>query len=93
MRLTARNFLILIKFIFLLDFFNGFYLAQTKDNSIIKLFCLDNFKEEMLKANISYNKEIANNTCECYLDEFARTRSHQKAISKCKSEAQKKFNL
>ena len=78
-------------------FFGGFlhteYLAETKNNSIINLFCLDNFKEEILKANIKYDEEIANDTCDCYLEKFLNTRSHQKAINKCKLEAQKKYNL
>ena len=75
----------------LLNFFNKSYLAQTKQNSIIKLFCLNSFKEEMLKAEIEYSKDVANETCECYLEEFVETSSHQNAITKCKLEAQEKF--
>ena len=69
------------------------YLAETKKNSIINLFCIENFKEEMLKANIFYEEEIAKETCDCYLKEFINTNSHQKAIHKCKLETKKKFNL
>ena len=69
------------------------YLAETNKNSIINLFCIENFKEEMLKANIRYDDEIAKDTCDCYLDEFSKSKSHQKAITKCKSETRKKFNL
>ena len=54
---------------------------------------MENFKEEMLKANINYEEGIAKETCECYLKEFIKTNSHQKAINKCKSETKKKFNL
>ena len=47
----------------------------------------------MLKANIKYNEEIAKDTCDCYLKEFSRSTSHQKAIKKCKLENKEKFNL
>ena len=47
----------------------------------------------MLRANIKYEEEIANYTCECYSEEFSENRSHEKAISKCKLETQEKFNL
>ena len=74
-------------------FLNSHYLAETKKNSIINLFCMEYFKEEMLKANISYDDDIAKYTCDCYFNEFSKNTNHQKAISKCKSETQKEFNL
>ena len=40
-----------------------------------------------------WNDEIAKYTCDCYFNEFSKSTSHQKAISKCKSETQKEFNL
>ena len=72
--------------------FNNYYLAQTKPNSIIKLFCLQSVKEEMLKAKMEYSEEIANETCECYYEEFIQTASHQDAKTKCKLETQKSLN-
>ena len=72
----------------LLNSFNSHYLAQTKQNSIIKSFCLQSVKEEMLKAEMEYSKEIANETCECYYNEFIKTASHQVAKTKCKLETQ-----
>ena len=74
-------------------FLNSEYLADTKNNSIINLFCIESFKLEMLKANLKYDVEIAKNACDCYLDEFLKTTSHQKAINKCKLETKKKFKL
>ena len=68
-------------------------LAETKKKSIINLFCIKNFKQEMLEANIKYNEEIAKDSCDCYLKEFINTNSHQKAINKCKLETREKFNL
>ena len=93
MRSFIKEVFLLINFLFLFVLFNGYCLADVKNNSILNLFCLNNFKEEMLRANISYEEEIANYTCECYLEEFLENRSHQKAISKCKLETQEKFNL
>ena len=75
----------------LLNPFNTYYLAQTKQVSIMKLFCLNSFKEEMLKAGIEYSKDIANETCECYLEEFFQKASHKDAITKCKLEAKEKI--
>ena len=74
-------------------FLNSDYLADTKKGSIINLFCMENFKEEMLRANLNYDEEIAKDTCDCYIDEFTKSTSHKKAINKCKLETKKKFNL
>ena len=93
MRSTLKRVFVITNFIFFIGSFNDYYLAETKKHSIINLFCLNNFREEMLKANIIYDEKIAKHTCECYLDEFSQTSSHQKAITKCKLEAQEKFNL
>ena len=93
MRSTAKKFLVLVNFFLLSGYLNIEYLAETKNNLIINLFCIENFKEEMLKANINYKEEIAKDTCDCYLKEFINTNSHKKAINKCKFETKKKFNL
>tara|TARA_B100000524_G_scaffold159029_1_gene80717 strand:- start:133 stop:411 length:279 start_codon:yes stop_codon:yes gene_type:complete len=89
---TTKKFYVLTNCILLWGLLNTEYLAETK-NSIINLFCIQNFKEEMLKANIDYDVEIAIDTCDCYLREFSKSTSHQKAIDKCKLETKKKFNL
>ena len=88
---NKNKLVVLLNFIVLLNFFNSYYFAQTKQNSIIKLFCLNSFKEEMFKAEIEYKEEIANKTCNCYLEEFLQTSSHQNAVKKCKLEAKEKF--
>ena len=72
--------------------YNNYYLAQTKQNSIIKIFCLQSVKEEMLKADMIYSEEIANETCECYYEEFIKTASHQDAKTKCKLETKENLN-
>ena len=82
-----------MNFLSLWGFVNFECLAETKKKSIINLFCIENFKEEMLKADINFDEEIAKETCDCYLEEFLHTKSHQKAINKCKLETKKKYNL
>ena len=93
MRSVTKKFFVLVNFFLLWGFLNVEYLAETKINSIINLFCIESFKDEMLKANKEYNEEIAKYTCDCYLEEFSKSTSHQKAIKKCKLETKKKFNL
>ena len=93
MKASKYKYFIFVNLIILFNSFNNFYLAQTKQNSIIKLFCLQSVKEEMLKAEMSYSEEIANETCECYYEEFIQTASHQDAKTKCKFETKKKLKL
>ena len=86
MNASKYNFFIFVNLIILFNSFNSYYLAQTKQDSIIKLFCLQSVKVEMMKAEMVYSEEIANKTCECYHDEFTQTASHQEAKTKCKLE-------
>ena len=88
MKASKYKFFIFVNLIILFNSFNSGYLAQTKQNSIIKIFCLQSVKEEMLKADMIYSEEIANETCECYYEEFTQTASHQDAKTKCKLETQ-----
>ena len=81
-----------VNLIILLNSFNSYYLAQTKHNSIIKLFCLQSVKQEMLKAEMVYSEEIANKTCDCYYNEFTQTSSHLDAKTKCKLETKENLN-
>ena len=86
MKASKYKFLILVNLMIIFNSFNNYYLAQTNQNSIIKLFCIQSVKEEMLKAEMAYSEEIANETCECYYEEFTQTASHQEAKTKCKLE-------
>ena len=92
MKASEYNFFIFVNLILLLNSFNSYHLAQTKQNSIIKLFCLQSVKEEMMKAEMVYSEEIANETCNCYFEEFKQTSSHQDAKTKCKLETQENLN-
>ena len=92
MKASKYKFFIFVNLIILFNSFNGYYLAQTKQSSIIKLFCLQSVKEEMLKAEILHSEEIANETCDCYYEEFKQTASHQDAKTKCKLETKENYN-
>ena len=92
MKASKYKFFIFVNLIILLNSFNSYYLAQEKHNSIIKLFCLKSVKEEMMKAEMVYSEEIANETCDCYYEEFKQTASHQDAKTKCKLETKEILN-
>ena len=92
MKPSKYKFLFLVNLMILLNSPNSYYLAQNKQNSIIKLFCIQSVKEEMLKAEMEYSEEIANETCDCYYEEFMQTASHQDAKTKCKLETQESLN-
>ena len=92
MKVSKYKFFIFVNLMILFNSFNSYYLAQTKQNSIIKLFCLQSVKEEMLKAEMAYSDEIAKETCECYYAEFKQTASHQDAKTKCKLETKENLN-
>ena len=93
MKTNKYKFFIFVNLMILFNSFNNNYLAQTEKNSIIKLFCLQSVKEEMMRSEIVYSEEIANETCECYYQEFTQTASHQDAKTKCKLETKENFNL
>ena len=86
MKVRKNKFFIFVNLMILFNYFNNYYLAQTKQNSIIELFCLQSVKDEMLKVEMEYSEEIANKTCECYYEEFIQTASHKEAKTKCKFE-------
>ena len=92
MKVSKYKFFIFVNLIILFNFFNSCYIAQTKQNSIIKLFCLQSGKEEMMEAEMVYSEEIANETCDCYYEEFMQTANHQDAKTKCKLETQENLN-
>ena len=92
MKASKYKLFIFVYLIIIFNSFNSYYLAQTKQNSIIKLFCLQSVKEEMMKAEMVYSEKIANETCECYYEEFTQTASHQDAKTKCKLETIESLN-
>ena len=92
MKARKYKFFIFVNLIILFNSFNSYYLAQTKQNSIIKLFCVQSVKQEMLQAEMEYSEDIAKETCECYYEEFRKNASHQDAKTKCKLETKENLN-
>ena len=92
MKAGKYSLFIFVNLIILFNSFNSYYLAQTKQNSIIKLFCLQSVKEEMMNSKMVYSEEIANETCDCYYKEFMQTANHQDAKKKCKLETKENLN-
>ena len=92
MKAKKYKFFIFVNLIILFNSLSSYYLAQTKKSSFIKLFCLQSVKEEMLKAEMVYSEEIANETCNCYYEKFKQTASHQEAKTKCKLETKENLN-
>ena len=92
MKASEFRFFIFVNLIILFNSFNSYYLAQTKQNSIIKLFCLQSVKEEMMQAEMVYSEEIENETCDCYYEEFKQSSRHQDAKTKCKLETKENLN-
>ena len=92
MKSSKYKFLFFVNLIILFNSINSNYFAQTKQNPIIKLFCLQSVKEEMLKSEMEYSEEIANETCDCYYEEFMQTASHQDAKTKCKLKTKENLN-
>ena len=93
MKASKYKFFIFVNLIILFNSLNSYFLAQTKQNSIIKLFCLQSVKEEMKKAEMIYSEKIANETCDCYYEKFTQNASHQDAKKKCKLETKENLNL
>ena len=58
MKASKYKFFIFVNLIIFFNSFNGYYLAQTKQYSIIKLFCLQSVKEEMMKAEMYIVKKL-----------------------------------
>ena len=92
MKVSKYKFFFFVNLIILFNSFNSYYLAQTKQNSIIKLFCVQSVKEEMMKAKMVYSQDFANETCDCYYEEFKQTSSHHDAKTRCKLETKETLN-
>ena len=61
-------------------------------NSIIKIFCIESVKSEMMRANLIYQDSFGDEVCDCYLKNININIEHEKAILKCKNDANKKLD-
>ena len=84
-------------YILIFFFFNQILITKSSPelnmNSIIKMFCIENVKSEIIKANIIYTDKFGNDVCDCYLKNINNNIEHEKSIFICKEEANKKLDL
>ena len=88
---------LLIFFIYSLLILNQIIIRKSysdiNTNSIIHMFCIENFKSEMIKAKLQYEENLGKEVCNCYIRNISNNKSHERSISECKIESKKKFNL
>ena len=65
---------------------------ELNTNSIIKIFCIENVKSEIRKANLIYTDSFGNKVCDCYLNNIKNNIEHEKSIFKCKEDANKQLD-
>ena len=65
---------------------------ELNTNSIIKIFCIENVKSEIRKANLIYTESFGNKVCDCYLKNIKNNIEHEKSIFKCKEDANKQLD-
>ena len=92
MKFFKLLFLALAWYLILNPKFNRSY-ADISTNSIIRMFCVENVKSEMLKANLKYEESFGKEVCNCYLNKISNNISHEDSISECKIESKNNINL
>ena len=77
-------------------YFNQLFLmkssAELNSNSIIKIFCLESVKSQVIKAKNIYTESFGNEVCDCYLENINNNMGHENSIFKCKEDARKQLN-
>ena len=66
--------------------------SELNTNSIIKIFCIENVKSEIRKANLIYTESFGNKVCDCYLKNINNNIEHEKSIFKCKKDANEQLD-
>jgi len=66
--------------------------TELNTNSIIKIFCIENVKSEIRKANLIYTESFGNKVCDCYLKNINNNIEHEKSILKCKEDVNKQLD-
>ena len=85
-------FLSFLGFIFLNQILTIKSSPELNTNSIIKIFCIENVKSEIRKANLIYTESFGNKVCDCYLKNINNNIEHEKSIFKCKEDANKQLD-
>jgi len=85
-------FLSLLGFIFFYQILTIKSSSEFNINSIIKIFCLENVKSEIKKANLIYKESFGNKVCDCYLKNIKNNIENEKSILNCKKDANKQLD-
>ena len=85
-------FLSFLGFIFLNQILTIKSSPELNTNSIIKIFCIENVKSEIKKANLIYTESFGNKICDCYLENISNNIEHEKSILQCKEDANKQLD-
>ncbi len=64
-----------------------------KQSSILKSFCLRNFRKEMQQSSLSIPSGMGIYTCKCFLKQLRSGKSVSIAKTNCKEKAAKKYEL
>tara|TARA_B100001109_G_C18557061_1_gene332498 strand:+ start:281 stop:559 length:279 start_codon:yes stop_codon:yes gene_type:complete len=88
-----KFFFLIIGCYFILNYSSKKSYADIDTNSIINMFCLENVKQEMLKANLKYNDSFGIEVCNCYIKNISNNKSHERAILDCKLESKNNLSL
>ena len=62
-------------------------------NSIIKGFCMNEYKKEVIRSSKTMNSAIGEFTCDCFVERFSKGDPFDLARERCKTEASKTFEL
>jgi len=61
-------------------------------NNIIKMFCMEDFKNELSSNNDTINLDLGEYVCDCFVNRVNNNESLDSARDKCKKEALEEFN-
>lgn len=71
-----------------------YYHSQAEEiNSIIKYFCLESVKDEMIAHSNQIDNKIAEHTCNCFLERINNGEKLEPAKEICKTQTSIEFNL
>tara|TARA_Y100001978_G_C23668653_1_gene422530 strand:- start:330 stop:608 length:279 start_codon:yes stop_codon:yes gene_type:complete len=88
-----KIFLISLIFLYSKNIYANNKFTNLNSNSIIKIFCLESVKSEFKRNDIEYRATIGEDVCNCYLSNISKKITHKEAISQCRKDNKKKFNL
>ena len=68
-------------------------ISTSKDlNELIKAFCLEGYRNELIKNKKTVDMKLGEYICDCFVTRINKNESIENARDKCKNEALEKFN-